>query len=103
MLVLVIAELSGLSVNILSSSLAVGGEHYRFQHLPPALAARLKSGGKDRAIQFRYVIERTKVALEYLKFAAEHRLDRLATITSNGNILPRISFACEMNESVLKA
>lgn len=42
-----------------------------------------------------YIMQRAKTAMEWLRTASETKLANLSTVTSNGNILQRISFAIE--------
>ena len=48
--------------------------------------------------QKKYVVARSKATLEYLREAADKRTEHLKTITTNGNILAKISFAYDASE-----
>lgn len=68
------------------------------QKLIATLSPDLGPKSKERNIQMQYVIRQATATIDYLRQAGDEKIYNLVTITSNGNILPRISFAHEMSE-----
>lgn len=68
------------------------------QKIIATLSPDIGPKSKERNIQMHYVIQQANNTINYLKKAADEKINNLLTITSNGNILSRISFAHEILE-----
>lgn len=93
LIIIVVDELCSLSKDIAGKK-AIG---MLSQKLIATLSPDIGPKSKERNIQMQYVIRQATAAIDYLRKAAEEKIYNLLTITSNGNILPRISFAYEMS------
>ncbi|KAI1712046.1 PIN domain-containing protein [Ditylenchus destructor] len=80
----VIAELSSLAVN--ENALINSG----FLSSEAVMA--------NQSERRKYVMKQAAVAMDYFKSAAENGMRYLTTITSNGNVLPKLSFVLEVQE-----